>query len=437
MRCSACGAALAPGAGWCGQCFAPADATPAYAPAAVAAPVAAAPAPPPWDAAAARAAMAGRAAVPAWTPEPPAPHVPLPPVRVDLPVPAQPSRGAGWTTLVAIGVGALMSGGLSLLTRGSVVENEAMVRYAIVGTLATYLVVTLLVLRQVNADGHPLRWRGNWPVLPSVALGLAAGGGLAYLLLQAAEGGDESLALLVSEGDAPHVLAAFLIAVVAAPVVEEVLFRGLLLQSLTGSRSVRGALWLSSFAFAAWHLDPTALRYYSLAGAFLGGLYLSKGLSCSIAAHAAFNGTLVVAAVSYALAAGPVVRYEGLTMATPHGWHSEPSAEGTPYLRGPSGGEVGVYAAPSELFAGRDTEQLLTVVRETVLPQAEADAATLHREDLPAGEAARVRVRLEGHDGELVLLPTKRQLYLFLLVSGGSPRVRADFDEMLEAVRVR
>jgi hypothetical protein len=54
--------------------------------------------------------------------------------------------------------------------------------------------------------------------------------------------------------------------------------------------------------------------------------------------------------------------------------------------------------------------------------------------DLPAGKAVRVRILAEGHDGDLVVIPAGDETYVLVLVSGGSPRVRADFDRMLRGV---
>jgi membrane protease YdiL (CAAX protease family) len=416
---------------------------PVYAVAVATAPAAPAAAPdaeaepqPPSAAVLARTALAGGTPVPAWLPPPPGLLPPV--VREDEPAPEQHPRGAGVATFLAIAVGALSQGVYWYVTRGRI-ENEAAIRYAIVTTLAVYAVVALIVLRRVANDGHPLRWRGKASVPTSVVTGLLAGGGLAWFLLHAASaaghpGGDSRVALLVSEGDVAHIAAAVLICCVAAPFLEELLFRGLLLASLLGN-GTRFALWTSAAAFAAWHLTPSALKYYALMGAFLGGLYLKRGLACSIAAHAAFNGVLTAAAVSYALAPGPVVTAEGLTLRAPHGWHE---ASRTPYLdlRGPSAGEVVVASLPG---GGDDVDRMWDRVRAGALPVGDLFTArtdTARPVDLPAGRALRVRVTTEGHDGDLVLLPGKDRTYLVLLVSGGSVRARADFDRMLTDLRI-
>lgn len=432
MRCPHCGSALGRDAAWCGLCLARVDA----------------PAPVPY------------AAVPAYPATPPAPYGAPPPyapaaqphghvsaapyvvppsVRLVTP---PPPRGAGWTTFAAIGVGILTEIVFWLLTRNDVLENEALIRYAFLSALTVYGVVAWLVVGRIQTQDHPLRWRGTWGYAPSVALGLALGGGLAWLLLQAAkgagqEGGDERIAILVSEASFAHIAMAFLIVCVAAPVVEELLFRGLLLASFQHHGGAF-ALFVSSVAFGAWHLDVQSLVYYSFAGALLGTLYLRKGLSAAIAGHAAFNGTLLLAAVSYAMTPGAVVTRDGLTLSSPRGWHAEDGMPFT-YLTGPSGGEVVAVAIPGR-YTDVTPAELVARVQTGVVPELAAFQVrtdTARTVDLPAGEAVRVRAVSDGRDAEVVLLPTSRRLHLIMLSSGGSPRVREDFDEMLNDLTVR
>ncbi len=352
------------------------------------------------------------------------------------------ARGAGWATFLAIAAGAVANGLLWLYTRNRTVENEAAIRYTILTTLAVYATVAVIVIRRVARDGHPLRWRGAWGIVPSAAFGLLLGGGLAGFLSAGAaaagqHGGDPRIALLVSEGDVAHIAAALLIAVVAAPIVEELLFRGLLLASLM-KRGSTAALWLSAAAFSVWHLNPSALKYYAIAGAFLGLLYLKRGLSCSIAAHAGFNGTLTVVAIAYALAPGAVASTGGLTVHAPHGWHATTDRTQLLHLVGPSGGEVVALAMPptnatldvDELAARIAAGELRSVAQFHPRPE------TVRVVHLRAGDAVRVQVVADGRDGDLVMLSAHRRAYVIALASGGSPRVRADFDRMLQTLEV-
>ncbi len=341
---------------------------------------------------------------------------------------------ASRTVLACIGVGALSQAVFWLLTRSPSVEPEAAIRYALVTTLGVYCVVSVVLLRHIGSDGVRLAWRGTWPAWLCVLTGLASGGLLAFALLHghlSGTPGDPRVAVLVSEGDVPHVLLTVLLVVVLAPLTEEVLFRGLLCESLSGDR--RFAVWVSAAAFAAWHLSPKALVYYTLMGAFLGGLYLRRGLAGSIAAHAAFNGLLAFAAVSYALTPGATVAADGLVVRTPHGWHAvSPDAL---YLRGPSAGEVRIDRIPgvTSLNAETAADRLAAGVLDG--PGYHVVAETARTVRLPIGTAVRVRVVSDGRDGDVVLFAVGGRVYAAELVSGGSVRVRRDFETILRDLR--
>jgi membrane protease YdiL (CAAX protease family) len=334
---------------------------------------------------------------------------------------------AGYVVAVvaaAIGIGFLGKQLFAELTEGGI-EPEAAVRYALVTTIGTYVLVAALLVRT-------LRTRLEWRFTPlSALLGGALGGGIALLVL----GGDVSttdprLALLVSEATPAHVAATVLVAVVAAPLCEEVLFRGLMLESLAAV-SRRIAVWASGIAFAAWHLNSEAMVYYSLFGAVFGALYLRRGLACSMAAHAAFNGTLVVAAVLYATGPGVTVSGHGVVVTAPPGWHAMPG--GDVHLNGPSASEVLLIPLPGP--AVDPSTALRRIVENPAVASFAIDLATARTVDLPVGPAMRVRVRSEGRDGDFVLFNAHGRPYAVALVSGGSTRARTDFDKILRDLR--
>jgi membrane protease YdiL (CAAX protease family) len=96
------------------------------------------------------------------------------------------------------------------------------------------------------------------------------------------------------------------VAVVAAPVLEEALFRGALLQGLARARGPRAAtLWTAAF-FALYHLyNPWQVLPTFFLGLILAWVVLStRTLLAGIALHAAFN------AVSLAIFAAPVTERE-------------------------------------------------------------------------------------------------------------------------------
>jgi membrane protease YdiL (CAAX protease family) len=78
--------------------------------------------------------------------------------------------------------------------------------------------------------------------------------------------------------------------VLVAPVTEELLFRGWLLQDLKEQYGARRALVWSSLLFGLVHVEPTAVLYATLGGLVLGAVALrTKSTLASIAMHAGVN----------------------------------------------------------------------------------------------------------------------------------------------------
>ncbi len=374
---------------------------------------------------------------------------------VPVPVPASASlqaavagrllgRRAFALVLGCIGVGAAAQTALWLWTRDSTLEPEALVRYALAATVVVYAVVGALVVAQVRPPVR-LRWVEGRP-LTAVLFGAGIGGGLGLALLaivSSASGHistDPRVSLLVSEGDVTHIAVTALLTMVAAPLVEETLFRGLLVESLR-HRGPRWAVWLSAIAFAAWHLNPAALRYYALMGALLGGIYLRRGLVSSMSAHAAFNGVLTIAACVVALTPAHHVQAGPVSLDVPRGWHELTGAPATVdlVLQGPSAATLTVQH--EDLPVAPDPQQVLDRLTSgalsAALPGVVVDAAGGRLIDLPDGTAARIGVTARGHHGWLVLLPVDHRAYVLTFESGGSARTSQDFERMLASLHVR
>jgi membrane protease YdiL (CAAX protease family) len=85
-------------------------------------------------------------------------------------------------------------------------------------------------------------------------------------------------------------VSALLALVLVAPVTEELLFRGWLLQDLKEQYGARPALIWSSVLFGLVHLEPTAIVYATLGGLVLGAVALrTKSTLASIAMHGGVN----------------------------------------------------------------------------------------------------------------------------------------------------
>jgi len=78
--------------------------------------------------------------------------------------------------------------------------------------------------------------------------------------------------------------------VLVAPITEELLFRGWLLQDLKEQYGTRRALVWSSLLFGLVHIEPAAVLYATLGGLVLGAVALrTKSTLASIAMHAGVN----------------------------------------------------------------------------------------------------------------------------------------------------
>ena len=307
-------------------------------------------------------------------------------------------------------------------------------------TTLVYVAVALIVASQLRAGRvHPRASEGS--PASSVAIGALIGGGAAFVLamvFSALSGrltSDPRLLGVIFEGTPSLVLIIVFITVVAAPIVEEVLFRGLLVESLR-SRGRTSAILGGAVAFSLWHLNPSALRYYVLMGFLFGWLYWRLGLTGSISAHAAFNGVLVVFAF-LALSGSTVVSGRGGVEATlPPGWHK---------VDDPVGGVVDL-AAESPLGAGfvvihfdtpRSPGAELNPFTQLPTPDKLPPGATGVQEAAVAGSpAVRFTMNVRGNDTTLVLVSRGSRRYTITLVPNHSDKARRQLDDVLSTLKL-
>jgi membrane protease YdiL (CAAX protease family) len=87
-------------------------------------------------------------------------------------------------------------------------------------------------------------------------------------------------------------------AAIAAPLFEELLFRGLLLPSLTSAVPVWGAIALSSVIFAIAHLSLSEVLPLTTLGLVLGFVYArSRNLLSSMLLHSLWNTSTLISLV--------------------------------------------------------------------------------------------------------------------------------------------
>jgi len=179
-----------------------------------------------------------------------------------------------------------------------------------------YLLVAALAVGRARAVTYQPVWTDG-SFRHRGLLGAAVGLGAAIVVLgfgwvvTGELAGDPRVDLIVSEGTILRLAAAVIVTVVLAPFIEELLFRGLVVESLR-SRGAMPAVLVGAALFSAWHLNQLALFYYFLMGGLFGYLYWRWGLKASIAAHATFNGAIVVLAI--------LAVADGLTWCRPTAW---------------------------------------------------------------------------------------------------------------------
>jgi hypothetical protein len=149
-------------------------------------------------------------------------------------------------------------------------------------------------------DWFGFKLRSNWILWGLggyfVALPLVILVSLINQQLWQGQGGSNPILPLALEGrDSVALAVFFLTACVAAPVFEEIIFRGFLLPSLTRYMPVWGAIVASSLLFAIAHLSLSEVLPLATLGMVLGVVYSrSRNLLASMLLHGLWNaGTLL------------------------------------------------------------------------------------------------------------------------------------------------
>jgi len=189
-------------------------------------------------------------------------------------------------------------------------QTTAVVASYLGATVVTLVWLVLVLPRGVDVLAAA-GWRlgGGRPLLQSLVQVLRGVGGYALVLPMMAALGLASRAIfpnepLVSpvvnlirgEHQPGAVLALALLVVVAAPIVEETLFRGILFGGLRRRMSLWPAALLSGFLFALVHFQPVVLLPFLGLGVVLAVLYERSGsLLPPTVAHAAFNAMSLTA----------------------------------------------------------------------------------------------------------------------------------------------
>lgn len=478
--CGGCGARIFANADWCTQCFAPAsDAVPATVPATVAV---AAPEP---------AGVAAR--TPRWS-DPdaelrPAPtrrptweqwgSVSIDPAPAPSFSPAQPPVELGIATqvddnggAVAFGVRMVMLSALAALLAGvwsvSGTERHQIVRAVLWLGVGMYVYVGARVWGRIKSAAFQPLWATR-DTVECALTGVLVGGGIATLmamLWRQADGRvltDDGINFLISEGTPIRIGLAFLLLCVAAPWVEEALFRGHVAEGLR-ARSVTRSIVVSSVLFSLWH--PQSLFatiaglltgrmpylgqfvYYVIAGAIFWLIYTKRGLVASIAAHTAFNGVILITTLTVAFGPHTTLRDNGVTAQVPGTWRhittedaieqDDRLKENAPFLdfvaEGPSGSALLVMHMPSLGAVPADVDALYLSLTADAGDAPFEGTRNAKVVQYPFGAGVQADVEEDGEQYSMILVPRSDFFWMIMLAASGSDRAERDFEAVLKTL---
>jgi len=181
----------------------------------------------------------------------------------------------------------------SLGSRGRALYATAYYLLMAAGGLAV-LFFSIRAYRPLPPGWFHLSWKGGWrwglggylaalPLMFGISL-------INQQLWQGQGGSNPLLQTVLEEQDAIALALFFFTAAIAAPVFEEILFRGFLLPSLTRYMPVSAAIGVSSLIFATAHLSLSEVLPLTVLGIVLGTVYSrSRNLLAPILLHSAWN----------------------------------------------------------------------------------------------------------------------------------------------------
>jgi len=170
-------------------------------------------------------------------------------------------------------------------------------------TVSAVLIVGSSIAKASLRDVYPLQRFSPWliPMLAPVALGISILGSETVNLLDLVLPTPTSSAILFEDvQDISHkFVSLILLVVLVGPVLEELLFRGLVLHALLRRYSTGVAIVVSSALFAAAHLNPWQIPITFGTGLILGWIFIkTRSLWPCIIVHALVNGAPLLVLVT-------------------------------------------------------------------------------------------------------------------------------------------
>jgi membrane protease YdiL (CAAX protease family) len=249
---------------------------------------------------------------------------------------------------------------------------------------------------------------------------------------------DPNINAVVSEGTVTRIALATLVAVIAAPVVEELLFRGVVAEGLR-EKGTGVAIFVSALLFALAHLlwTPFYMAYYTLLGVLLGAIYWRRGLQASMAAHAGFNGFLLLLCAGVALGPGHTFNSNGVSVHASGGWQQNTASGADLKLNGPGGATFTVSHGALGPNVGFDLQAIADGINGSRVPLPEGVSivgGSAHVVTFPTGQGVEVSAVDHGHAGELIFVPKAGQVFTVIIGTAGSHRAKNDYPHMLQSL---
>ncbi len=204
-------------------------------------------------------------------------------------LPTYPSIGQSFA-ITGIIIIAMMIVSVVIPALNKVVGNEtAALLFQILAMGIPFLIVFRIKKRKSSGKAFNLTVK-NKRIIPFLIVG-----GIVLLLgvvgpISALIPVPEGMELAFAKAASQTGLSTFMLMVIAAPVLEELIFRGIILDGLLHRYSPRISILISSLLFAIVHLNPWQFVAGFIMGAFLGWVYYrSKSMLAAIIIHASAN----------------------------------------------------------------------------------------------------------------------------------------------------
>ncbi len=243
------------------------------------------------------------------------PMPPPPPVVVEPAVERQLRLPAKAAVIALIGFVAGVGASVGLSLAGQAVGAPRLARVVVAqAALWTGLLGAVVVVSRRFGTGHPIRdfrvtggWSAvGWGALGSLAARMAAGMAVAMIVVISRRfSGTNDRVFRAFDNTTVGFIIVSLLAVVGAPIVEELFFRGVVQGAFLDSLGTAGAVSLQAVLFGLAHFTPlyglanvTIVAAVAAAGVVFGVTVRLRGMGPAMFAHSFFNVVAVLATLA-------------------------------------------------------------------------------------------------------------------------------------------